>query len=411
MTNISPRSVLFVDDEPNVIRALRRILFNHRALWEGLFATSAVEALQILRTRQVDIIVSDLRMPQLGGIELLDQVRDRHPDVVRVILSGSTDRQVALSSSRSAHQFLLKPCDSDQLLDTLQRALKVKSLFDNPRLSRLLTSISELPTAPRTYFELTRLLSNSEASISSVAGVVVQDPAITAQVFRYVNSAYFWLSRDVKSADQAVSLLGTETLKWLVLHSELFGAKSGGPITDRNRVAVEKLGQHSQWVSLLARRIVRDVGGRRAQSEEATAAGILHDVGWLVLLGQPDLLRTLHEAATHGINDLIAAELDICGATHADLGAYLLGLWGLPERLVQLTLRHHTPFVLEEAPDSTLFALHVADALLSEVCWCDPPYFEINVAPKVAEMPEYLEHVDVWRTVANEMRTGRATSS
>jgi HD-like signal output (HDOD) protein len=401
----APRCVLFVDDEPNVIRGLRRMLHDHRSLWDGLFVTSATEALKLLSTRRVDVIVSDLRMPEMGGVALLDRVRDNHPDVVRVILSGSTDRQAALSSSRSAHQFLPKPCDSVQLLDTLERALGVKSLFDNPRLARLLTSINELPPTPKTYFELTRLLSNPETTISTVAATVAQDPAITAQVLRYVNSAYFGLSREVKSALQAVSLLGTETLKWLVFHGELFGPKPGAHSVEFNS-AVEKLGQHSQWVSTLARRIVRDIGGSREQSEEVAAAGILHDVGWLVLLGQPDLIRALHEQSIHGIADLIAAELEVFGATHAELGAYLLGLWGLPDRLVHLTLHHHSPCWSGESPDSSLFSLHVADSLVGEVRWIEPPHYNISMDTLVTHMPKYMEHIQVWQAAADEIRMG-----
>src|SRR5208283_4746248 len=104
------KSVLFVDDEPYVLDGLRRMLHGYRGEWRMKFTTSASQALQFLAETPCDVIVTDMRMPDMTGAEFLARVAQLYPQVVRIVLSGMCDRQQSLALAVSAHQFLAKPC-------------------------------------------------------------------------------------------------------------------------------------------------------------------------------------------------------------------------------------------------------------------------------------------------------------
>ena len=90
--------VVFVDDEPYVLQALGRLLRPMRAEWHMEFASSAPAALEILAAGPFDAVVTDMRMPGMDGAELLDEVKRRHPHVVRIVLSGQADQASVLRS-------------------------------------------------------------------------------------------------------------------------------------------------------------------------------------------------------------------------------------------------------------------------------------------------------------------------
>jgi DNA-binding NtrC family response regulator len=117
------RTVLFVDDEPAVADGLKRIMRSVADRWEVLTCASAQEALTLLATTPVDVVVSDLRMPDMGGIEFLGNVQRRHPLTARVVLSGSASAPAEVEAARRVAQIrLTKPCGREQLLAALETA-------------------------------------------------------------------------------------------------------------------------------------------------------------------------------------------------------------------------------------------------------------------------------------------------
>jgi len=121
--NNREQCVLFIDDEPSVLDGLRRAL--HKAPFRKLFAGSAFQALELIDSTPVDIVVADEQMPGMSGSEFLSIVRTRHPETIRIILSGhaSIDRVIEAINSGQIHRFLIKPMDSDILVEILQNYL------------------------------------------------------------------------------------------------------------------------------------------------------------------------------------------------------------------------------------------------------------------------------------------------
>ncbi len=115
------RTVLFVDDEERILNSLKRSLMDEP--YETLFANSGSQALEILEQEQVHVIVSDLCMPEMGGLELLRIVKDGYPHIIRLVLSGNTDRELLLSAINQGEisRFIPKPWESNEEFKTIVR--------------------------------------------------------------------------------------------------------------------------------------------------------------------------------------------------------------------------------------------------------------------------------------------------
>ncbi|HKI32876.1 MAG TPA: response regulator [Gemmataceae bacterium] len=359
------RRVLFVDDEPNVLEGLRRMLRPLRHEWEMAFASGGPEALELLDRAAFDVVVTDMRMPGMDGAQLLAQVRGRHPNLVRIVLTGQSSREAVLRAVRVAHRQLNKPCDSDELRTTIQRACALRDLLADSTLRTLLSRLESVPSPPALYQEVVKELESAEPSMQKVGEIIGRDTGMTAKILHMVHSAFFGVRFHVASPAQAVLFLGAETTKALVLAANIFSKFDAGALKS---FAVDAIWAHSQVVGRLAGEVAKSQWCERRVIEEACMAGLLHDTGKLVLAGYlPDRYGQSLLLARGGQVPPAEAERQVFGATHAEVGAYLLGLWGLPDPLVEAVAWHHRPCDCPASTFTPLTAVHVADALVYEL--------------------------------------------
>ena len=205
--------LLFVDDEPHVIEGLRRMMRRLRDQWEVHTALSGEEALRIMAETPADVVVSDMRMPHMNGVELLNRIARQYPEAVRLILSGHTDREVIMQSAIVAHQFLAKPCDAETLVNTLHRAKRVRELLSSPSIRDVVGRTMQLPCLSSTYEELMHVLGTEGSTVRDVAAVVAKDLILTARVMQLVNSSFFVKPRPMDSIVDAVSYLGLDVVR------------------------------------------------------------------------------------------------------------------------------------------------------------------------------------------------------
>ena len=197
-------SILFVDDEDNILNGLKRLLRSKRDDWNMDFATSGEEALRKLREVPADVVVSDMRMPQMDGAELLTQVQRLYPDTVRIILSGCANREAVLRTIGPSHRYLAKPCPQDVLIGTIDKSLELRTRLGSDDLKRSVAGLTHLPTLPKLYNDILKELASEFASADSLAKVVERDIAVSAQLLKITNSAYFGTSRGVTTIKQAI---------------------------------------------------------------------------------------------------------------------------------------------------------------------------------------------------------------
>jgi HD-like signal output (HDOD) protein len=359
------KRVLFVDDEPNVLSGLQRMLRVCRNHWDMEFAPSGSAALATLASSTVDVVVTDMRMPEMDGAQLLDEVRQRHPEIVRIILSGQSDQESILRSLGPAHQFLSKPCSPELLQSTITRACALRDRLQNADLKQLISQAQTLPSLPSVYSKLVDELNTPEPQMNRVAQLISQDVGMTCKLLQLVNSSFFGVPRHVESPAHAAKLLGVNLIRTLVFSAGIF---SQFPESNVALLSLTALIEHSLMVSAAARRIAElQQPDSHELGHHALLAGLVHDVGQLVLAKsfRSVYAQELQYAVSHE-QPLVRVELRRFGVGHADIGAYLLGLWGIPDVIVEAVAFHHDPQQCPNLQFSPLTAVHVANALVNE---------------------------------------------
>jgi len=357
--------ILFVDDDQRVLDGLARMLRPERHRWRMTFVCGGAEAIEVLTTQTFDVLVCDMRMPEVDGLTVMQFAREHAPRTARIVLSGQTEIKAMTSAVTTMHQFVSKPCEPAVLRSVIERVDCLRSLLAAPALRDAVGRHVPLDNLPRTYNEFTAALDDPDASISSIVQIVERDVALAARCLQLANSAYFGIRTRVESIRQAVSYLGLLMLRDLVLSCSVFSAlRSTSRLTPE---MLERLGNHAACVASVARELHDDPTLR----QQAFIAGMLHDIGWIVAAecGIEDGEGVAAGADQDGPTSNPADDDDATGngnvVTHAELGAYLLGLWGLPHTIVEATAFHHRPELVPSRQFDVLGAVFLANELVN----------------------------------------------
>jgi HD-like signal output (HDOD) protein/CheY-like chemotaxis protein len=355
------KRILFVDDEPNVLEGLRGLLRKQRKQWEMAFVGGGEEALQELLAGPYDVIVSDMRMPGMDGATLLRRVEQEYPHMVRIVLSGQTEQEISRRMVHIAHQFLSKPCDGRELQQVIEHACQLQELLEQPALRQVIGQIGRLPAKPALYTHLVQVLENPNSSMADAAAVIEKDSATSARMLQLVNSAFFGVPQRVSDIKTAVSYLGLEMVKTLSLSVEMRHVQ--GPVAPCPGFSFDLAQEHSLMAARISRRLLPD----RLHGQDAFSAALLKDTGMLVLMTRlfEPFRRVVEQARASG-RPIAEVETELLGVSHAEIGAYLLAIWGLPYTIVEAVAHHHAPQRTNPTSFDTVCAVHVASALAEE---------------------------------------------
>lgn len=401
MANKTKKKILFVDDEPSVLSGLKRMLRGMRAEWDMSFVESGEKALELLGKDRFDVIVSDMRMPGMDGAELLTLVMKQYPEVVRIVLSGHSDREMILRSVRPAQQYLSKPCDAETLKTTVARACALRDLLVEDSLKRVVSQMDSLPSLPKLYQEIMAEIQSEDASIQKVGEIIAKDVGMTAKILQLVNSAFFGMPRHIKSPQQAVTLLGLETVKALVLSVQIFSQFDGTKIPKK---FLEGLWHHSMATGSYVRQIIKTEEVEKTLADDTYMAAVLHDVGKLILAASfPDRYRELIKKSRENRLPIRHFELEDFGTTHAEVGAYLMGLWGLPDAIVEALAFHHRLAQCPVQRFAPLIAVHVASALEHQANNEEQIDYSEELDTEHLNRLELADRLDPWKEACNEI--------
>jgi HD-like signal output (HDOD) protein len=384
------KRVLFVDDDTSVLEALERILFLDPE-WEAATASTGEEALRMLESEQFDVIVSDMRMPGMDGATLLTHVFDRHPQVMRVVLTGQTEVEAAMRAIVVAHQFLSKPCSAASLFEVLALACRTRDHWSNIRLREAVGRVKQLPSAPGVYLELIQILGNPNHKQDDLIEVINRDVAISAKLLQISNSAFIGARQKTTSLKKAVSYIGTQMLRSLVLSCELQTMFERSP-GDEPRDSTNSL-----KLAAIARTIAREI-----EPEAIATAALIHDAGCLILRQSFSEEWAAIKARAQVLNKpRHEVEREILGFTDAELGGYLLAIWGIPSIIVDAVTHQYDPLFAKPGVLTPSLALNVALLLTDEICGTSS--FSENV--RLARLDKlrqngFSEKLDIWRAEA-----------
>jgi len=398
--DVAVKRVLFVDDDQSVLDGLKRTLDGMPAEWRMTFCGSGQEALTKLAASEYDVVVTDMRMPGMSGSELLAEVLERYPSIVRIVLSGNLEHDLALRSATTAHQYLVKPCDAATLRATLDAALRIRTLLVSPKLRRLVSRMTSLPSLPSVYAKLVESLENAETSSRELGEIIAQDVGMTAKILQLANSAFFGLYRYIANPCEAAVYLGVDTIRSLALSTSVFSAFQNKGVPES---FISQLQRHSMTTGVVAHGIARMQNLPKKACDSSLVGGFLHDVGKLVLVANyADEYYSVLATARREKVPCHEVESRVFAANHAEIGAYLLWLWGLPDAVCNAVAYHHKPADCSSTVLTAAGVVHVADALQHEMDGHLESVFRADIDMNYLAALRLTERLPEWRKLCSK---------
>ncbi len=355
------KNILLVDEDLLVLKALKRSLRQLKDEWEVSYAQSAHEALKQVEQGSIDILITEVRLTTVDGELFLRSFLARHPKAARIVLTGYTTGDAIFKFAGLAHQLLAKPWSDQTLIETIQRADLISRMLSDDRLKRTLNRIENFPNIPAIYLELSEKLQSGDPCLQEIGEIIIRDPSLIIKLLQIVNSPFYGLPMTVTDPQKAVALLGLDVLKGFVLTSGLLKQYENKKIAN---FQIGALWQHSLKTANIVRQIAKSEKMEKEISETSFIASLLHDVGKIIIASNfPDEFKEICSRATSEGSSFWQMEKQVLGASHAEVGAYLLGLWGLPLAVIQAVHEHHQP-LLDGHPGIDQTALvHIANAI------------------------------------------------
>ncbi|MDP1724993.1 MAG: HDOD domain-containing protein [Alphaproteobacteria bacterium] len=354
--------ILIVDNQPKVYQGLKRVLWTQKPDWDLFYAENGQKALELIDEQKFDVIVSDIKMPVMNGSELLNHVYTKHPDIIRIVLSGQCDQDSAFKLVSTTHLFLAKPCDHKTFTDFIERAMKNKLILNNPDIIKIINGIQNIPSMPYTYLKLNHILEQKNVNVNTIVDIISNDVALAAKILQMVNSAFFSLNWRVTNLNQAIHVLGIDTLKMLVLS---YGLIQKFEVKQIGKFSTDILWQENINVAFLAKELAIKSNESEDIVEEVFVSSLLLKIG-ILLLAQNYYLK-FEEALKLAIETssiLIDVEKDLYACSHAEIGAYLLSIWGLPSEIVETVALHMNPRCEDSKTSNILKYAHYASSFI-----------------------------------------------
>ncbi|MEM9399580.1 MAG: response regulator [Verrucomicrobiota bacterium] len=383
------KRVLLVDHSTQVLETFAKCIKKLEPEWIVDIAQSGKEALNQLRTNPYNIILSDMNIQDMDGPTLLKKVRTEFPYTARFIHAGPAELNDALKSVNVAHQYLLKPYPPKELVKCIHLAITEENLQQLDRLRDAIMGLDNIPSIPKLYIEIKDTFDDPHSNIQDIGTLIGKDPGMTAKILKLVNSAFFGHSQRITNPAEAAAYLGIELIKTLVLSLHIFDQYEEEKLKDFN---LPGLWEYSMRVAQTARMIAQMEKTNRSMQDEAFTAGLLHDMGQLVLITNftSDYRSLCNESQMNPVN-LIKAEKERFGIDHAEVGAFLMQLWGIPSEIVQAIRYHHNPSDAQETKFSALTAIHSASMLLGS----NHPITTANASGLQTIDMDYLEKLNL----------------
>ena len=231
---------------------------------------------------------------------------------------------------------------------------------DQQQPKELVAGIINLISLPEICIRVNTELENPAHTTKQLGEIISHDPALTARILRIVNSAYYNFPHKIELVSRAISIIGEDDLRGLVLATSALEVFSRIP---NQLVNMELFWQHSVFTGIVSRLLSKQCN--ILHGERLFIAGLLHDIGKLILYyKEPEVSQNVLVQAAEDTGLIHDAEQTLLGFTHADVGAALMQAWQLPESLYHIILHHHSPADAEQYQIETSI-VHIANAIVN----------------------------------------------
>jgi HD-like signal output (HDOD) protein len=322
-------TVLFVDSDASALNALEDSVVGLRPGWVICKATTGKQALEILKSQVIDVIVSETRLPDISGFDLLGNVRTAYPETIRLTFSEDHDAEIVMESARANHRFIAKPVSLTVLTTAIDCSLRLRKVLHSEELEQFVSNIESIPALPEIYSEMMTELASPQGSLLNVGTIVERDTGLTVTVLKIVNSTFYGLSQRVESVAQGVALLGVHLIKNITLTAKVFSQFEGSQLNLRR---LSLLNDQAIKMGALSNQFGRYAKVSRSTVDHSQMSGMLANIGELIVA-----MKSQDQPEVNGFSNEF-------------VGAYLLRLWLLPDAIVEaVALQHESPPVFAES--------------------------------------------------------------
>lgn len=342
-------NVLFVDDEEQILKAIRRSFGQN---YNVILANGGKAALDALENHKIDIIVSDMRMPMMDGYQLLKIVKEKYPNVIRLILSGYMDESIVFKAIQNglAKLYLVKPWDNQQLQNTIQKVFKLKNELRDDKVMTIINNLTGL-SITKLYGELCQYI-EMDKDMKDISQLIEKDPSIASRVLRLANSAFYGVRTG--SVHKAVVYLGLANIKNLVLTTSITNQ-----LNNALKNSIDIYWKHASLTNNMMLYLYTNITGEKLPDTYASA-GLLHDIGKIALLDFNN------KGFDKEISSIIELEESL-RISHEMLGGALLEWWNIPLPIVEAAFFHHNPLNPNIINKKLVCIVHIASYYSKEL--------------------------------------------
>ncbi len=400
------KNILFVDDEAMLLK-LYEIFFNKKSdKWKVYICSTPDKVNEIIRNFPIDIVVSDYNMKNMNGAQVLKKVVEKFPWVVRIIITASYNEAERINALNYAHRCLIKPVKLHDLENEIENAFMIfKS--DISRIVRTkITGIDSLPVIPEFYKKLTEEINKGDdASLNKIAKLVSNDPNMSVNILKIINSPFFTLDKNIVKADHAVTMLGLNIVKSIVLSAELIKIF---PVTSKNKKMIDDIIEHSTLCAKLMLQIfkfeLKNGKVSKTDVDLAETIGMLHDVGKIILASlSPDLYEHINEIRYTSDESFSELEKHVIGVDHAEVAAYLLSLWGLPSKIPEIIASHCKISEIHKDDDILLRAIHFINYIID--------YSESHTPNDILQTEPVVSNLNWYNVIKDSLNPNKTSSN
>ena len=359
--------ILFVNDNRAELESIERQVASNSDRWEMIFVDDSSKAIGLTKNRDIDVIVTDIEMDIVSGADLLEMVKEIDDTVIRIVYSSCSDQQKIVSISHLLHRFILKPCSSTMLIRTIENTLFINIALDSDAVRKVILKTASIPTVSDVYSQLMESVDSPDFSLKDASDLISKDVGLTVNVLKQVN---YLIPQEVSDIEQAVSLLGLDSVKSIALTTHVFHSVGDIDIPNFNLANLQLL---SLGTAFVAKEIAQERGLDKEQVENAFMAGMLHQLGTIIFVDNfPKKYEDVLKRVVNANRPLEAVEINLIGISHSQIGAHLLALWGFAEPVLTAMAFYNEPTIIDGEGDNQklteilYISFHIAHSFLLE---------------------------------------------
>lgn len=356
--------ILFVTTELNTVEKLRELQLSQKESLEFFFVNKSVDALKIISENNIAIIITDFRIPKFNFSEFFEILHSHYPKIFRVSLYSFKENDEVIRLSKSIHRFIKLPLNQVELLKTINDLVKLIENELDAGLIEKINSFGTIPILPGIYWRLEKEIRRSTFSMNGVAEIIQSDPLMVARLLHIAHSSYYSIPTGVNNLLQALTFLGVDIIKALVLYVKIFSIEDVSPKT---RSILKEVKMHSLNVAKLSKAMMEKETSDKNMIELAYMAGLLHDIGKIVLLQLND--KQKHSSYSQKIHSFNSDEEEkkLFGVSHVNVGSYILRLWNFQDEIIDAVASHHDSSILDNKALSLKEIIFIANAFSYEL--------------------------------------------